>query len=189
MLNPLHDIIFLSCSFCILYRNNNITNKSFFLKERYFYVKIDTMKKSLNSDGKQLFLIFSKISPCTVLSTIINIKYYPELCNILMEWNILANSVIWLVNQAGDTSPYPRGRAWDMDRIFSVKWRLITASYFYSFWKINYNKKMLKTICLYGFFPHIRSNINFSVCKIRKARGIFRLQTSDFRLQTSDFRL
>ena len=45
---------------------------------------------------------------------------------------------------------------------------------------------MLKTICLYGFFPHIRSNINFSVCKIRKARGIFRLQTSDFRLQTLD---
>ena len=55
---------------------------------------------------------------------------------------------------------------------------------------------MLKTICLYGFFPHIRSNINFSVCKIRKARGIFRLQTSDFRcfislflLRTSHFRL
>jgi hypothetical protein len=106
MLNPLHDIIFLSCSFCILYRNNNITNKSIFFKERYFYVKIDTLKKSLNSDGKHLFLIFSKISPCTVLSTIINIKYYPELCNILMEWNILANSVIWLVNQAGDMSPY-----------------------------------------------------------------------------------
>jgi len=38
---------------------------------------------------------------------------------------------------------------------FSVKWRLIIASYFYSFWKINYNKKMLKTICLYGYFPHI----------------------------------
>jgi hypothetical protein len=34
--------------------------------------------------------------------------------------------------------------------VILVKWRiLIIASYFYSFWKINYNKKMLKTICLY----------------------------------------
>ena len=39
----------------------------------------------------------------------------------LLEWNILANPVIWLVNQAGDMSPYPRSGARDMDIILFCK--------------------------------------------------------------------
>jgi hypothetical protein len=37
--------------------------------------------------------------------------------NILLEWNILANPVIWLVNQARNMSTYPRGSTGAIDRI------------------------------------------------------------------------
>jgi hypothetical protein len=88
-----------------------------------------------------------------VLTRTIYILPGSTLLNILLQWNILANPVIWLVNQAGDMSPYPRGGDGDMDRFFCFCKMASQHRFniFYTFWKINYSKKMLKTICLYGF--------------------------------------
>jgi hypothetical protein len=66
------------------------------------------------------YISFNRIYNINNRTTINNCNHWIPIY-ILLEWYILANPVTWFVNQAGDMSLYPLGRAGDMDRIFFYK--------------------------------------------------------------------